>query len=393
MPDNPIHFVPSPGYQKPHGRGSSSGGGGGGGSGGYSKPNHRGRGRGSGGMSSDRSQQGDNRGTPDMRNYQALHSQQAGISNTTTGSSNYTSNMYPSGGAGAAANNYGTSNYNPYRGRDSRSSWDGGSNSSKKGGVNYNHHSSPVGGNHVPFPQSISTTVPSNTNVPTTAGTGFISPQYYASGQLTGYGNNGVKTEASPNVSQMSSQSTPSAASPPINSSGTSTAIVSLAPTVSVHASVQVEKVPVAVVGHNVPNTVSGGAVLQKSQSPTTGLSNSTNTNVQSQSVNTTANKSPSKPIANPTLPAQTASSNSSASNISQPTPVVVSTNPQSVVSQQSSNNPSVAHLGGSQRPTRGASDESNNGASGAYQGHNTGYYQNYHPKSSTDLSKDGGPM
>jgi len=92
-------------------------------------------------------------------------------------------------------------------------------------------------------------------------------------------------------------------------------------------------------------------------------------------------------------LPAQTPSSNSSASNISQPTPVVVSTNPQSVVSQQSSNNPSGAHLGGSQRPTRGASDDSNNGASGAYQGHNTGYYQNYHPKSSTDLSKDGGPM
>ena len=63
MPDNSIQFAPSPSYPKPQGRGNSTGGNSN--SGGYSKSNHRGRGRG-GGINADRSQQGDNRGKPQV---------------------------------------------------------------------------------------------------------------------------------------------------------------------------------------------------------------------------------------------------------------------------------------------------------------------------------------
>jgi hypothetical protein len=394
MPDNPIHFAPSQTYPKPQGRGNGSGGGSGGSSG-YNKQHHRGRGRG-GGMNNDRGQQGDNRGTPDMRAYQAAHSQQ---SNAVTGTSNsYNSNIYSSGGAAAVktTSNYMAGNYsNHYRGRDSRSSWDGGSNSSKKSGTNYNHHSNPIPVNSVAsYPQSVSiSSVPSNTNV-SSSGTGFVSPQYYTTGQTSNYVNNGAKPDtATSNTSQPPAQSGPAPAIISNNTAGAPGSHASPSPPASGQVSVQTENVSTS--GGNIIPSASAavGVVHQKTTSSNSSGANNNhaNVNMQSLSTNISANQSPSKLAASSMLPIQTVSVSVSAGNTSQPTPVVVSTAPQPVASQQSSSNPAGSNSGGSQRPTRGASDDSNNGA--GYHGHNTGYYQNYHPKSSSELNKDAPPM
>ena len=388
--DNPIPFTPSQNYPKPQGRGSGSGGNG---SSGYTKNNHRGRGRGGGGMNAERNQQGDNRGTPDMRGYQATHSQAAGMSSAVTGTSNsYNSNMYPSAGAAAnSSTNFSTGNYNNhYRGRDSRSSWDGSSNSSKKGSGNYNHHNTMTGNAVAPYPQPVSTSnVPSNTSISTATVTGYVSPQYYASGQQPGYLNSGAKSETSSNISQVSIQSTPTASVQCSNVTGPSPIIVSASPHAPGQTSVQLEKNSVS--GSNVNPSVTGIVP----SSPSDAVGHNTSIDSQGQSPDTPSNQSPSKLNPNSSLPVQISSVSSSTGNISQHSPVVVSTIQQHVTLQQSSNTSSGAHSSGSQRPTRGVSDDSNGGnGSGGYQGHNSGnYYQNYHPKSSADLNKDGPPM
>ena len=403
MPDNPPMVAPSPFYPKPQGRGTGPGGGGGG-SREYSKPSHRGRTRGGGGMNSDRSQQGDNnRGTPDARGYQATHSQQTGIVGTGVGTSNsYNSNMYPS--AGAVVNpggNYIPANYNNhYRGRDSRSSWDGSSNSSKKGGSSYNQHNSPMVNNAAPsYPQSATTpSVPSITNAPVSSGTSFISPQYYTTVQ-TGYVNNGAKPDPSTtNLSQISTQPTSATVTSPNSGTGTPAPLVSASPPASSQLSVQIEKgqVPASVTSLNQSGTAAAAtsAPQKTSASSSAGSnSNSINVHLQGHPTNSPSALSPSKPTTSSMLPVQALTVSNSAGNISQQPPVVVSTIAQPVVSQQSSNSPIGAHSTGSQRPSRGVSDDSNSGSGVGYHGHNAGYYQNYHPKSSVDLNKEGPPM
>ena len=404
MPDNPpIHFAPSPGYPKPQGGRGSGHGGSGGGSSGYSKPNQRGRGR-AAGMNSDRSQQGDTRGGPDMRGYQNTHNQQPGISNSGAANNNYASNMYPPGGSAVnATGNYVGGNYNNhYRGRDSRSSWDGSSNSSKKGSGNYNQHSSPMASNTVsPYPQSSSTpSVPSAiTNVPSASGPVYVAPQYYTTGQAAGYVNNGAKSEISttPIISQISiQQQIPSSIATSASSTGTlPPSATTTAQASGQSSSVQIEKdqepVPEASPIQSVPVV---SATPHKTSPPASSASNATSVgNLQTGQPTTNPPNQPTvsaKPAAGSMLSVQTVVS-SSAANVAQQQSAVIPTVAPSAVSQHSSNSPvGVSTSTGSQRPGRPVTDDSN--SAGGYHGYNSGYHQNYHTKSSMD-TKDGPQM
>ena len=381
--NNSIQFTPSPSYPKPQGRGNSTGSNSN--SGGYNKSSHRGRGRG-GVMNAERNQQGDNRGTSIIKfepaNYQ--HSKYANIITDL-----YNCNVFI-GGSQNASNNYVAGSYNHYRGRDSRSSWDGSSNSSKKGGGgNYNHHNNQTAGNTTPvYPQSISTTVPSIMNIPTSSVTGYISPQqYYPAGQSTNYINTGAKSEIAANTSQLPALPTSGNNVSALPATGAQQNPSPTSP--SGQMSVQIEKVATPV------SSLSSGSLpagpIQNSSS--VGPINPGNVIMQSQSATASSNQSPSKPAVTSVLPIQTVSVNTSVGSNVQTTPEVVSTLPQAtVVSQQSSNAPTSSNPGSSQRPTRGITDDASN-SGGGYHGHNTGYYQNYHQKSSVDSNKDGMPV
>ena len=224
-------------------------------------------------------------------------------------------------------------------------------------------------------------------NIPTSSVTGFISPQqYYPAGPSSGYINNGAKSEAAINTSQLPTQSTSGNNIASITSTGAPSIVSPSSP--SGQMSVQIEKV--ATPGSNLISTGSlpAGSV-QNTSSP--GSNNPGNVIMQSQSATASSNQSPSKPTVSSALPIQTVSvSVSTISNV-QTSPIVVSTLPQATVaSQQSSNAPAGSHSSSSQRPTRGVTDDSN--SSGGYHGHSTGYYQNYHQKSSVDASKEGLP-
>ena len=293
------------------------------------------------------------------------------------------------GGAPNTATNYIAGSYNHYRGRDSRSSWDGSSNSSKKGGGNYNHHNNPVPGNPAPvYQQPLSTTVPSIMNIPSSSVTGFISPQqYYSAGQSSGFINNGAKSETAINTSQLPTQSTSGNNIASITSTGAPSIVSPSSP--SGQMSVQIEKV--AAPGSNLisAGSVPAGSVQNASSA---GSNNPGNVIMQSQSASTSSNQSPSKPAVSSVLPIQTVSVIASTSGNVPTSPIVVSTLPQATAaSPQSSNAPAGSHSSISQRPTRGVTDDSN--SSGGYHGHSTGYYQNYHQKSSIDASKDGQPV
>ena len=336
-------------------------------------------------MNADRNQQGDNRGMSIIEFHPANYQQKY----TNIIIVMYNSNVFL-GGSQNASNNYVAGSYNHYRGRDSRSSWDGSSNSSKKGGGgNYNHHNNQTAGNTTPvYPQSISTTVPSIMNIPTSSVTGYISPQhYYPAGQSTNYINTGAKSEIAANTSQLPAQPTsgnnvsalPTAGAQP-NPSPTSP---------SGQMSVQTEKIVTPVSSLSTGSLPAGP--IQNSSS--VGPINPGNVIMQSQSATASSNQSPSKPAVTSVLPIQTVSVNTSVGSNVQTTPEVVSTLPQAtVVSQQSSNAPTSSNPGSSQRPTRGITDDSSN-SGGGYHGHNTGYYQNYHQKSSVDSNKDGLPV
>lgn len=280
--------------------------------------------------------------------------------------------------------------YNHYRGRDSRSSWDGGSNSSKKSsGGNYNHHNNQSAGTSATvYPQPLSTTVPSIMNIPTSSVTGFISPQhYYPAGQSTGYINTGAKSDTAANTSQQLTQPTSVNNVSALPVTGAQPNASPSSP--SGQMSVQNEKV--ASPGSNLSTGSQPAGSIQSTSSA--GANNPGNVIMQSQSAVSSSNQSPSKQAVSSALPIQTVSVSTSANSNVQTSPVVVSTLPQApVASQQSSNAPAGSNASSSQRPTRGATDESNS-TGGGYHGHSSGYYQNYHQKSSMDSSKEGLPM
>lgn len=313
--------------------------------------------------------------------------------------------MYPPGGAVVnATGNYVAGNYNNhYRGRDSRSSWDGSSNSSKKSG-NYNQHSPMTSNTVSPYPQSSSTpSVPSAiTNVPTASGPGYVAPQYYTSGQTAGYINNGGKSELSTasNISQISIQ--PQIPSTATTTSSTGTSVQSPAATAQASgqsSSVQIERDQEPVPGtspiQSGPTVASVTSNKSSSSSSTSSVSNATTVGSLQPGHPTTSPSNQSsvstKPTAGSILSVQTLAVSSSAASVSQQQSAVISTITPSAVSQHSSNSPVGAPVStGSQRQGRSVTDDSN--GAGGYHGHNSGYYQNYHTKSSMD-AKDGPQM
>ena len=225
-------------------------------------------------------------------------------------------------------------------------------------------------------------------NIPSSSVTGFISPQhYYPAGQSTGYINTGAKSDTSANASQQPPQSISGNNVSSLNVSGAQPNASSTSP--SGQMSVQIEKVATPVSNLSTGSLPAGS--IQSTSSA--GSNNPGNVIMQSQSATPSSNQSPSKLAVSTVLPIETVSVSTSANTNVQTSPIVVSTLPQATVaSQQSSNAPAVSNPSSSQRPTRGVTEDSNN-SGGGYHGHSTGYYQNYHQKSSVDNNKEGLPM